>query len=216
MHFEVLTEDQSGGIAVDILLKRILGENRKEHSWKIIPYKGLGRIPPAMRGTVDPNKRILLDRLPTILQGYGRSLGGESAVVVVVDLDRRDCLEFKRELVAIWNSCNPRPVTLFRIAIEETEAWLLGDREAIMAAYPRAKTSVLDKYEQDSICGTWEVLADAVQRGGAKYLIKRRYRETGAAKCEWARKITPHMVLERNRSPSFRAFVDGVARLATE
>lgn len=216
MHLEVLTEDRSGGIGVDILLKRILGENGNEHSWRVIPYKGVGRIPHGLRGTVDPDKRILLDRLPQVLQGYGRSLGNGSAVVVVVDLDRRNCLEFKRELVRIGNSCNPRPAALFRIAIEEMEAWLLGDHEAIKAAYPRAKTSALDRYEQDSICGTWEVLANAVHPGGAADLMKKGYPEADIAKCEWARKIAPHMALERNRSPSFHAFVDGVRHLAIE
>ena len=37
------------------------------------------------------------------------------------------------------NTCNPRPRTLFRIAIEESEAWLLGDRAALKAAYPSAR-----------------------------------------------------------------------------
>lgn len=216
MHFEVLTEDQSGGIAVDILLKRILGEKGDKHSWKVIPYKGAGRIRRDLYRVPDPRKQGLLDQLPQRLRGYGCSLGAGSAVVVVVDLDRRNCLEFKRELVDILNSCDPRPMALFRIAIEETEAWLLGDHEAIKAAYPRAKSSVLDKYEQDSICGTWEVLADAVHPGGSADLKQKGYPEAGAAKCEWAGKIAPRMVLERNRSPSFCAFVEGVRRLATE
>jgi len=43
---------------------------------------------------------------------------------------------------------------------------------AIKAAYPRARASVLSKYVQDSICGTWEMLADAVLTGGSKALKK--------------------------------------------
>ena len=214
MHFEVLVEDESGRISVDAILEKILGSNGARHSWKTHGYKGLGRIPADLRGRADPAKRILLDRLPRLLRGYGKSLDASSAVVVVVDLDDRDCIAFKRELLAVLNACRPRPTTLFRIAIEEIEAWLLGDRDAVKAAYPHAKDSVLNAYEQDAICGTWEVLADAVHAGGAAALVKAGGPAPGAAKCAWARKIAPHMEPDHNRSPSFRAFRDGVRRLA--
>ena len=214
MHFEVLVEDESGRIAVDILLEKILGVNGSEHSWNLHPYKGSGHIPKDLRGVTDPAKRILLDRLPKLLRGYAKSLGDWGAVVVVVDLDDRDCMAFKRELIAVLNACSPRPKTLFRIAIEEIEAWLLGDRDAVKAAYPRAKDPVLDDYRQDSICGTWEVLADAVHAGGSAALVRAGHPETGQTKCEWARNIAPRMDPDRNRSPSFRTFRDGLRRLA--
>ena len=214
MHFEVLVEDQSGSIAVDAVLGKILGRNGALHSWKVHGYKGLGHIPKGLRGKTDPAKRILLDRLPKLLQGYGKIPDASSAVVVVVDLDNRDCMAFKRELLAVLNACDPRPTTLFRIAIEEIEAWLLGDRAAVKAAYPRARDSVLDRYRQDEICGTWEVLADAVHAGGAAALVKAGGPAAGEAKCIWAREIAPHMIPDKNRSPSFGAFRDGVRRLA--
>ena len=198
-------------------MEKIFGANGSVHTWKIIPYKGIGRIPKNLRGVTDPSKRILLDRLPRILQGYGRSLkdiGYLAAVVVVVDLDDRDCMTFKQELLDVLNACNPRPQTLFRIAIEESEAWLLGDRDAVKAAYPGAKDSVLDGYEQDSICGTWEVLADAVHSGGSARLKKSGYPAAGVAKCEWAENIAPHLDMDRNRSRSFQVFRDGVKTLA--
>ncbi len=155
-----------------------------------------------------------MHRLPTYLRGYGRNLDqGTTSVVVVVDLDDRDCIAFKQELLAVWGACNPRPRALFRIAIEESEAWLLGDREAVMAAYPRARRAVLERYRQDSICGTWEMLADAVHPGGAKRLKKSG--NPGAAKAEWATRIAPHMEVDRNRSPSFRVFCEGLRRLAS-
>ncbi len=89
-----------------------------------------------------------------------------------------------------------------------------GDRDAVKATYPCAKDSALDSYRQDSICDTWEVLADAVRTGGFKALKKAGWPAAGVAKCQWAREIAPHMVPDRNRSPSFRAFRDGVRRLA--
>lgn len=214
MHFEVLAEDASGGKALEVVMQKILGANYSEHSWEIIEYRGLGHIPADLRGTADPRKRILLDRLPRLLRGYGRSLNESCSVLVVIDLDDKDCMAFKRELLDVLDACNPRPRTLFRIAIEESEAWLLGDPDAVRAAYPNAKDSALDGYEQDSICGTWEVLADAVHLGGAAPLKKAGYPELGKAKYEWAERIACHMNIDRNRSKSFQVFRDGVRNLA--
>ena len=214
MHFEVLVEDRSGSVSVDILLEKILGANGARHSWRLHAYKGIGRIPKDLHRRTDSRKRLLLDRLPSVLRGYGESLAPSSAVVVVVDLDDRDCMAFKRELVTVLEACDPRPNTLFRIAIEESEAWLLGDRAAVKAAYPDASDSALDGYAQDSICGTWEVLADAVHEGGRAALAAEGWPASGIAKSEWARKIAPHVDPDRNLSPSFRAFRDGVLRRA--
>lgn len=210
-----MVEDRSGSIAVDVVLEKILGANGTNHTWRLHAYKGIGRIPKKLRAVADPSKRILLDRLPGILRGYGRSLQpGRDCVLVVVDLDNRDCLTFKRELVGVLNACNPGPRTLFRIAIEEGEAWLLGDRGALRAAYPSANDTVLNAYVQDSICGTWEVLADAVHPGGSVQLKRAGYPTAGKAKCEWAGRIAPHMDVNRNQSVSFRVFRDGVRDLA--
>lgn len=74
MHFEILVEDKSGKIALKSILEKILGPNGQDHSYRIISYKGIGRISKDLRGTIDPQKRIFLDRLPMLLRGYGKSL----------------------------------------------------------------------------------------------------------------------------------------------
>ena len=178
-------------------------------------YRGIGRIPEDLRGTIDPSKRILLDRLPRLLTGYGRSLKSyPAAVVVVVDLDNKDCLDFKQEMLETLGACEPRPTTLFRIAIEEIEAWLLGDSDAIRAAYPNVREQVLNGYVQDSICGTWETLADAIHPGGSQRLRKVGYPHVGRVKCDWATTIAGHLDPERNLSRSFQVFRDGLRSLA--
>ena len=215
MHFEILVEDTSGKIALESVLEKILGPNGQDHTYRIIAYKGIGRIPKNLKGKTDPQKRILLDRLPKLLRGYGKSLQDFSAaVIVVVDLDDKDCLVFKQEMLDILNNCNPQPKALFRIAIEEGEAWLLGDRNAVKAAYPRAKEQVFNTYVQDSICGTWETLADAIYPGGSQKLKQLGWPHTGQVKCEWARNIAPRLDVENNQSRSFQVFRDGIRNLA--
>ncbi len=215
MHFEILVEDESGKIVLEAIADRILESVGVDHTHEIHPYRGIGRIPKDLRGTTDPRNRILLDRLPRILRGYGKSLQSyPAAVIVIVDLDDKDCRAFKQAMSDVLDACDPKPTTLFRIAIEEIEAWLLGDRAAVKAAYPRAREQVLDDYAQDSICGTWEKLADAIYPGGSQKLKRLGYPHVGRVKCEWAGKIAHHLDPERNLSRSFQVFRDGMRALA--
>jgi len=115
--------------------------------------------------------------------------------------------------MALLHRCNPAPTTLFRLAIEEMEAWYLGDRQALMLAYPKARKEVLNGYQQDSVCGTWELLADAVYPGGQRAIHKAGWPLPGEIKHEWAKRIGPHMRVEDNQSPSFCKFRDGLRRL---
>lgn len=211
MHIEVLVEDSSG----EKLLPQLLGEQGAPHTWRLKAYKGVGRIPKGLTAKADPAKRILLDQLPRLLQGYGNTPGID-AVLVVLDTDRRDCKAFLQELNLLAESCNPAPHTLFRLAVEEMEAWYLGDRAALLEAFPRAKREVLDRYVQDSVCGTWELLADAVHAGGAAAIKKAGWPLPGQLKHQWAEKIGPFMSLHQNASPSFGKFRDGLSRLIAQ
>lgn len=214
MHIEVLVEDSSGARLIEILLPRLMGTDGDPHTWRVHRYKGVGHLPSNLDASPDPSKRALLNQLPRLLAGYGKTPGID-AVIVVVDNDDRDCKGFLGELKAIQAACNPAPNTLFRLAIEEMEAWLMGDRQAILSAYPKAKLAVLDRYQQDSICGTWEQLADAVRPGGSAAIRKAGWPLPGQVKHEWVNAIAPFMSVDENLSPSFARFRDGVRRLVS-
>ncbi|QTA80991.1 Uncharacterized protein dnl_33090 [Desulfonema limicola] len=208
MHFEILVEDQSGKKALDILIPKLIGS---EHTFKVHPYKGIGRIPQNLDGSADASKRILLAQLPRLLRGYGNTFAGypedyHAAVILICDLDDRCLKSFREELYSILTACDPKPETLFCIAIEEGEAWFLGDIPAVKKAYPKAKDAVLKTYVNDSICGTWEKLADAVFPGGSAALSAKGWQSIGAEKSVWAEKITPYMDVNKNVSPSFGYF----------
>ena len=189
MHFEILVEDQSGKRMLDIVLPKIID---KPHTFDVKAYGGIGRIPKNLKSNDDARKRLLLDQLPKLLRGHGKTFAGYSAdypaaVIVVCDLDNKCLKTFRQELLTVLNACKPKPETRFCIAIEEGEAWLLGDIPAIKAAYPNARDNILGSYENDSICGTWELLADAVSTGGASGLEKqrlagRRHRKIGVVR----------------------------------
>jgi len=216
MHLEILVEDQSGKKLLDIIVPKIIGY---EHTFRVIPYKGIGKIPVNLNGNIDASRRILFDRLPQLLKGYGKAFAGYSkinqpAVIVVCDLDNKCLSSFRKELLSVLDDCHPKPETRFCIAIEEGESWFFGDMQAIRNAFPNMKTI---EYVNDSICGTWERLADAVYKGGSRKLSSQGYQVVGAEKSIWAEKITPHMDVDNNNSPSFCYFRDKLRLLvATE
>jgi hypothetical protein len=212
MHIEVLVEDSSGAKLIETLMPRVIGQYGQPHTWRIIDYKGIGRIPRDLSTAADPAKRALLNQLPRVLNGCGRTPGID-AVVVVVDTDQRECSAFLKELKGLLARCHAKPNTLFRLAIEEMEAWLLGDRQALLAAYPKARKDVLANYRQDSICGTWELLADAIHPGGSNAIRKAGWPLPGEVKHAWASQIGPRMDVELNQSPSFIKFRDGLRKL---
>lgn len=215
MHFEILVEDTSGKKALDVLIPKIVGD---PHTFRVIGFRGIGHIPRNLKSGTSMTNRLLLNQLPRLLRAYGRTYAGDrtdhpAAVILVCDLDDRCLRRFRQNLFSVLNACNPKPLTRFCIAIEEGEAWLLGDDSAVTAAYPNLRCDVLESYENDAICGTWEILADAVYTGGARSLRNRGWRAVGKEKSIWAEKIAPLMDVENNASPSFCYFREKLREL---
>ncbi len=205
MKLHILVE----GPAEAALLRGWLRRFLPGHTASIIEHRGKGRLSADPAKPPDPRREGLLDQLPAKLRAYGRSLDPTTdRLLVLVDLDKDDCSELKRRLVRALEPCDPQPVTLFRIAIEETEAFYLGDPDAIRRAFPKSQLSKLKSYEQDSICGTWEVFQQVVQ-------------EKLEDKVGWAEKMGKQLGTswegsEANRSPSFRQFCKALLWLAGE
>jgi len=212
MHFEILVEDLSGKEALKILIPKIIGA---QHTFNVRRYHGAGHLPKDITNPTNANTRLLLNELPIRLRAYGKSYADDptNVVIVVCDLDNKCLKTFRQELLTVLNACNPKPETRFCIAIEEGEAWFLGDIAAIKAAYPRAKVNILNSYQNDSICDTWELLADAVFTGGSNALKNKGKRAVGREKSAWARKITREMNVDKNASPSFCYFRDKIREL---
>jgi hypothetical protein len=205
MHFEILVEDVSGKQLLDILEPKII--DTTNNTYKIISYKGLGRIPKDLQTTQDPSKRILLEQLPRLIKGYGRSFTKNEVVIVVVDCDNRPCKEFKEDLKGVIPEREPKPNVVFSIAIEEIEAWLLGDKRAIETVYPNMNNQEYAAYQQDSVTRTWEKLADiTLHPKAAKTLKKAAFYEVGKQKSEWAKSIGANMDVNNNASQSFNYF----------
>ena len=197
MHIEFLVEEQSAEAALENLVPTIVGS---EIDFNIRSFQG---------------KPDLLAKLPERLRGYRQWLPEDWRIVVLLDVDNEDCRVLKEKLEKMAFNAGLTTKTaaggarfqvLNRIAIEELEAWFIGDEEALRAAYPRVEKNLAqkEKYrDPDAIAGgTWETLERLLQKGG--------YFRGGLGKVTAAREISQHMVPERNRSRSFQIFRDGL------
>jgi hypothetical protein len=107
-------------------------------------------------------------------------------------------------LQAMLAGLKKRPAkVLFRIAMEEIEAWFLADRAAILAAYGKANFKGVPKKDVDLIDDPSDVLAGCL---GVPLPC------TGQMKAEWAEKIVPHLNLKKPQSPSLAKFIEGIGR----
>jgi hypothetical protein len=206
MKLHVLVEGDSEEALLNRWLPRFLPPG---HSFVVIRHRGKGKLSRDAMKVPDIRREGLLDQLPAKLRAYGRSLNpATDRVLVLVDADDDPCSDLKRRLLENLEQCDPRPVVLFRLAIEETEAFYLGDPTAIRKAFPQAKLQRMKPYVQDSVCGTWE-------------LFQRVVGDPVEDKVEWAERMAPHLGTEwqgrnANRSPSFRQLCKGLLVLAGE
>ena len=217
MYFQFLIEDKSTEILVDHVMNKIKEEYlEKEIIWNIKSFGGIGHL--KRKGTVLEQKTgKLLNDLPMYMRGFDKVLQKMqgAALIVVVDNDKRDIEQFRKELENVAMSNKILCDYAFCVAIKEMEAWLLGDKEAIKEAYPDAKVQWLKRYEQDALCETWEVLAEMVYPKGLSKLKKKSgdsYTEIGKAKCEWADRIGEYLHLHNNQSPSYQYFIDALEK----
>lgn len=204
MHIEFLVEEPSAEAALLNIVPKILGSSV---SFKIHPFQG---------------KKDLLSKLPDRMRAYAKWLPKDYRIVVLVDEDRSNCEDLKESMDEAADAAglitrtkagslnhHARFQVLNRIAIEELEAWFLGDIQALNEAYPKITKTLghKSKYnDPDSIKGgTWESMERELKRVG--------YFSGGLRKIEAAKKISAYMDPERNKSKSFQIFRDGLLEM---
>ena len=214
MRIEFLVEDSSGKKLLDEIMKKYIQEMPLfPIEYSILSYKGIGGL---VKGADGRNVKAqqLLNDLPKRMKAIQAKYWGVPAVsiVIVLDNDTRDTIRFQEDLEKLAKREEILIDHVFCIAVEEMEAWLLGDRNALRAAYANVADRISSKYssyKQDSICGTWECLADMLTKGGIAKFRKKNPTAFDVVRCksEWAEKIGHEMELRKNVSPSFQKFL---------
>lgn len=217
MYFQFLTEDESTGKLVEQVMCNLQkAYTDRDLLYAVKCFRGIGNLKKYGNAQQQKTGKLLNDLFP-IMRGMGKALWGipHAAIIVVLDNDKNDVEAFRSRLHQMAVSSMVLADYEFCIAVKEMEAWLLGDVEAIEKAYPNARKSAWRDYEQDGICDTWEVLANAVYPGGLTALKKKAagvYALIGLAKLEWAERIGAQMSLTENLSPSYRFFIQSLTK----
>lgn len=209
MIVEILTEDKSSVPVLSQIISELLPAYQNLISRvNIFPHRGKGKLPADIDQRPKAFASSLLDLLPAKIRAYHQVYSDQEIILVIVlDADNDDISEIYRNIEYVVRKEAPNKFFVIGIPTEETEAWLLGDRNALLTAYPDTETAILDHYQQDSICGTWEVLARAIMGAGAENLIRIGYPAVGAYKHFWAEKISGNMKIANNKSDSYQDFV---------
>lgn len=196
---EVLVEEPSAKVALDILLKKMVSGTTR------FAVRDFG------------SKHKLLRVLPERLAGYAKRIqaGEDLRILVLVDKDSDDCEALKNRLeggaVGCGLATKSRPDVqgrfhvVNRIVVEELESWFIGDPVALRKAFPKlppANSKGIFARPDNQGNRAWENLHRFLKKHG---IFRNSY-----PKIEAARKIAPHIDLARNRSPSFRQFCIGV------
>lgn len=193
MHIEFLLEERSAEAALETLLPKIVSESVSRN---IRVFQG---------------KYDLLKQLPNRLKAYRESMQNNRRFMVLIDKDRQDCMELKATLENIAHEAGfltkssagsaGEIQVVNRLAIEELEAWYLGDYEAVRTAYPKVPR-LRQCQNPDAVIGPTKVLE--------RMLRQSNYHRGGLPKTAVARSIAQHMDPNRNRSKSFQMFIEGL------
>ena len=197
MHIKFFLEEPSAEETLKHLLPKIL---LKDVSYEFHTFQG---------------KDEMLKELLKRLKGE-QKIPDNSRIIVLIDEDRRDCHQLKERLEAAAHEAgfvtkssaapNEDFQVVNRLAIEELEAWFFGDVEAMHTAYPRIPINLQSKAKYRN--------PDAIKGGTSEalehLLIQKNYYRGRIPKPTVAQNIAQHMVPSRNRSKSFRVFVEGL------
>lgn len=215
MFVQFLVEDASGKELLTAIMEKYNTEIADQVvEYDIRPYKGIGNLSNQLSPDQAISQQLLVD-LPKRLKAFDIAFRGRSdaAVFIVLDLDDNKMEDMRSEFSAMVMRRQITVDHVFCFAVEEMEAWLLGDCDALQTAYPQLSDRIASKhanYSQDSICNTWEFLADILTRKGLTQFRKDHPTayDVGRCKLEWARKIGVQLTIRTNESPSFQQFLE--------
>lgn len=197
MSIHILVEGSSERAFFDRWVPRFLpAQNVTIH-----PHQGKGSLPKVWNDRPDVKKRGLLDQLPATLRGLAGSPNVDG-VLILLDADDDDAAALQAHIIAVAEQCAPYLHVRVSVAVEETEAFYLGDLRALARAYPEADLEAARAYVPDSICGTWELFGEIIG-------------DDGGNKVAWAETMGPRVTTQpgQSRSPSFRGMIQEMAAL---
>ena len=99
MRIEILTEDKSGSVAVERLIKQICLTEGIDADLYVRPHRGCGSLPQDWSEKPHKFASALLELLPAKCRAYNEALKGtDTVLIVIMDSDDHDPEDLKKEL----------------------------------------------------------------------------------------------------------------------
>jgi Domain of unknown function (DUF4276) len=167
---------------------------------RVFVHEGRGELPSDVDAKPGSRNRSLLHQLPAKLRSFEQTCTKSDAVVVLIDLDNDDLETLRSSIENLAEKVAPSTNVRVCFAVEELEAFYLGDLAAIKRAYPNADHARARNHTPDEICGTWELFGSIIDDD--------RGDKVGWAKV-MGKSVTVHA--SKSRSPSFKDFAECVS-----
>lgn len=181
-----LLEEPSMKALLDGLLPRLFPGWMVERDFKCVPHQG---------------KSDLDASIPRKLSAW--RIPGDR-FVIVRDNDNAACVALKARYRSLCEKAG-RPETLIRLVCQELESWYLGDLAALATCFGNTKLNTPALRKRFSDPDSWQKPSVELAR------LLPSFQKIGAA-----RAMAVHLGVGESRSTSFREFVDGVQRVASE
>lgn len=181
-----LLEEVSAKALLESLLPRILGS---QISFRCIAFEG---------------KQDLEKQLARKIRAYQNE---QARFIILRDQDSHpNCTQLKQELLALCGQSTKAEQCLVRLACKELETFYLADLQAVEQALD---LKGLAKQQQSKKFRTPDSLGSPSRE--LKALTKDRYQKVSGS-----RALGKHLILDNERSPSFRNLIAAIRRMEHE
>jgi hypothetical protein len=180
----IFTEEPSIKYVLEEIIYKL---NLVENQFRIYPHQGKNDLITALKKTLPS-----ISRIP------------DSKILITIDQDKNDCILLKNEIqqiIELQCVCDFK----IRIICRELESWYLGDMNAIENAFPRFKS---ENYKNKSYYRN----VDKIFSPNLEVLkIIPEYKQyKRLPKIEVAKRISPFLELEGNKSSSFNNTIKAI------
>ena len=161
-------------------------------------------IPEDWHSTIIPHegKQDLEKSIPRKLKAFRSNESIQYKFIILRDQDSGDCIQVKGKLQELCRSAGVNNA-LIRIVCRELESWFLGDLLAVESGLGIRNISGLQNKRK---------FRDPDKLGNPSEELK-KLNHNHYNKISGARKISPYLDLENNKSKSFIQFLSGVDKL---